>query len=72
MPNLDPWINIQSEDNKQITGQEGPKYNVFESYLLSFRAQNQNTIEKNSYAHPAFLETYQKIIEMIDWTLKRY
>jgi hypothetical protein len=44
----------------------------FENYLLSYRAQNQNTLDKNSHAHHAFLETYQKIIEMIDWTLKRY
>jgi hypothetical protein len=44
----------------------------FENYILSYRAQNQNTIDKNSHAHPAFLETYQKIIEMLDWFLERY
>ena len=44
----------------------------FENYLLSYRTQNQNTIERNSKQHPAFLETYQKIIEMLDWTLERY
>jgi hypothetical protein len=44
----------------------------FENYLLSYRAQNQNTIDRNSHAHPAFLETYQKIIKMLDWFLERY
>jgi hypothetical protein len=44
----------------------------FENYLLSYRAQNQHIIDKNLGAHPAFLETYQKIIEMLDWFLERY
>jgi hypothetical protein len=44
----------------------------FENYLLSYRAKSQNTINRNSHAHPTFLESYQKIIEMIDWTLERY
>ncbi len=44
----------------------------FENYLLSYRAQCQNTIDKNSHVHPTFLETYQKRIEMIDWILERY
>jgi hypothetical protein len=44
----------------------------FENYLLSYRTQNKNTIERNSKQHPTFLETHQKIIEMLDWTLERY
>ena len=44
----------------------------FEYYLLSYRAKCQNTIDRNSHAHPTFLELYQKRIEMIDWTLERY
>jgi hypothetical protein len=68
MPNLDPWIN-QSEID-QITGEEGKS--KFENYLLSYRAECQQTIERNSHQHPTFLERYQKIIEMIDWTLNRY
>ena len=44
----------------------------FENYLLSFKAQNQNIIDRNSSAHPAFLEIYQKRVEMLDWALKRY
>jgi hypothetical protein len=73
MPNLDPWINKQSENNNnQITGQEEPKYNAFEKYFLSYRSQCQNSIDRNSHAHPTFLETYQKRIEMIDWILEKY
>ena len=68
MPNLDPWIN-QSEID-QITGEEGKS--KFENYLLSYRDECQQTIERNSHQHPTFLERYQKIIEMIDWTLNRY
>jgi hypothetical protein len=68
MPNLDPWIN-QSEID-QITEEEGKS--KFENYLLSYRAECQQTIERNSHQHPTFLERYQKIIEMIDWTLNRY
>ena len=44
----------------------------FENYLLSYRAKSQNTIDRNSHAQPTFLESYQQIIEMIDWTLERY
>ena len=44
----------------------------FENYLLLYRAQCQNTIDRNSHAHPIFLQRYQKIIEIIDWTLERY
>ena len=68
MPNLDPWIN-QSEID-QITEEEGKS--KFENYLLSYRDECQQTIERNSHQHPTFLERYQKIIEMIDWTLNRY
>ena len=68
MSNLDPWIN-QSEID-QITGEEGKS--KFENYLLSYRDECQQTIERNSHQHPTFLERYQKIIEMIDWTLNRY
>ena len=43
-----------------------------DNYLLSYRAQNPNIKERNSGAHPTYLETYQKRIEMLDWTLQRY
>ena len=43
-----------------------------ETYLLSYRAQCQNTINRNLGANPTNLETYQKRIEMLDWTLQRY
>ncbi|HSF49628.1 MAG TPA: hypothetical protein VLA74_02610 [Nitrososphaeraceae archaeon] len=68
MPNLDPWIHQQSENN-QIKEQGNSK---FENYLLSYRIECQKIIERNSHQHPAFLERYQKIIELIDWTLERY
>jgi hypothetical protein len=41
-----------------------------ETYLLSYRAQCQNTINRNLGANPTYLETYQKRIEMLDWTCK--
>ncbi|HET9805622.1 MAG TPA: hypothetical protein VFP49_01805 [Nitrososphaeraceae archaeon] len=68
MPNLDPWINQQIENN-QIKEQGNSK---FENYLLSYRMECQKIIERNSHQYPAFLERYQKIIELIDWTLERY
>jgi hypothetical protein len=37
-----------------------------------YRAKNQNTIDRNSGAHPTYLEVYQKRIELLDWTLERY
>jgi hypothetical protein len=41
--------------------------NKFENYLLFVRTECQIAIEHNSNQHPAFLEHYQKVIEMIDW-----
>jgi hypothetical protein len=69
MPNLDPWMN--QYENDQITKHEEVN-SKFEKYLFSFRDECQKTIECNSHQHPTFLERYQKIIEMIDWTLERY
>ena len=64
MPNLDPWIN-QNEDmaTKTIT-------NKFENHLLSIKAEHQKMIHPNS--HPTYNERHEKIIELIDWTLKKY
>ncbi len=70
MPNLDPWIN--QYENDQITIGEEVENNKFENHLLSYRMECQKTIERNSHQHPTFLQRYQKIIEIINWTLKRY
>jgi hypothetical protein len=59
MPNLEPWMN-QNED-KTI--------NKFETHLLSIRDERQNMIHPNS--HPTYNEHQQKIIDMIDWALKK-
>ena len=59
MPILDPWIN-QNEATK----------NKFENNLLSIRDERQNMIRPN--CHPTYNECHEKIIEMIDWTLKKY
>jgi hypothetical protein len=40
--------------------------------LLSVKAECQRMIERNSHQHPTFLQRYQKIIEINDWTLERY
>ncbi len=75
MPNLDPWIN-QYENDQQITTittiAEKATNSKFENHLLSVKTECQKIIEFNYHQHPTFLERYQKIIEMIDWTLERY
>ena len=64
MPNLDLWIN-QNSNNKDTT-----TISNFENCLLSIRGQYQK-IRLNS-DHPISNERYEKIIEMIDHTLKKY
>jgi hypothetical protein len=64
MPNLDLWIN-QNSDNEDTT-----TISNFENYLLSIRDQYQK-IRLNS-DHLISNERYEKIIEMIDHTLKKY
>jgi hypothetical protein len=71
MPNLDPWIKQYESEQPTVTEEEVGN-SKFENYLLSYRDECQKTIERNSHQHPTFLERYQKIIEMIDWTLERY
>jgi hypothetical protein len=58
MPNMDPWINQNEATNK------------FENDLLSIRDDRQKMIRPN--CHPTYNERHQKIIELIDWTLKKY
>ena len=58
MPNLYPWINQNEATNK------------FENHLLSIRDERQKMIRPN--CHPTYNERHQKIIELIDWTLKKY
>ena len=73
MPNLDPGINqYENEHHRTITEQAEENIRKFKKHLLSYRDECQKTIEHNSHQHPTFLERYQKIIEMIDWTLTRY
>ena len=38
--------------------------------MLSIKAERQKMIHPNS--HPTYNERYQKIIELIDWTLKKF
>ena len=64
MPNLDLWIN-QNSNNEDTT-----TISNFENCLLSIRDQYQK-IRLNS-DHPISNERYEKIIEMIDHTLKKY
>ena len=67
MPNLDPWVNQNSnyEDTATKT-----IINNFENHLLSIRAERQEMIHPKS--HPTYNEHQQKIIELIDWTLEKY
>ena len=63
MPNLDPWMNQQMEE-------ESPKLSKFENDLLSISDERQNMI--CPHCHPTYNERHQKIIELIDWTLEKY
>jgi hypothetical protein len=63
MPNLDQWMNQESEE-------ESLKPSKFENQLLSIRDERQRMIYPKS--HPTYNERHQKIIEMIDWTLEKY
>ncbi len=64
MPNLDLWIN-QNSNNEDTT-----TISNFESCLRSIRDQYQK-IGLNS-DHPISNERYEKIIEMIDSTMDKY
>ena len=64
MPNLDLWIN-QNSNNEDTT-----TISNFENCLRSIRDQYQK-IGLNS-DHPISNERYEKIIEMIDHTLEKY
>src|ERR671911_119774 len=64
MPNLDLWIN-QNSNNKDTT-----TISNFENCLLSLRDQYQKI--RLDLDHPISKERYEKIIEIIDHTLKKY
>ena len=64
MPNLDPWIN-QNSNNEDTT-----TISNFENCLLSIRDQYQKI--RLNLDHPISNERYGKIIEIIDYTLKKY
>ncbi|MGH9981649.1 MAG: hypothetical protein ACRD6U_08870 [Nitrososphaeraceae archaeon] len=65
MPNLDSWINLQSDINKESTTPS-----QVENHLLSIRDEHQNRI--GAKHHPTYNEPHQKNIELIDWTLEKY
>src|ERR687892_645366 len=64
MPNLDLWIN-QNSNNEDTT-----TISNFENCLLSIRDQYQKI--RLNLDHPISNERYEKIIEIIDYTLKKY
>jgi hypothetical protein len=55
MPNLDPWMNQQSE--------ESPKSSKFENHLLSIKVERQKMIRTN--CPPTYNERHEKIIQLI-------
>ena len=67
MPNLDPWVNQNNNDYKNMTTKT---INNFENHLLSIRSERQEMIHPSS--HPTYNERQQKIIEMINWVLEKY
>jgi len=64
VPNLDLWIN-QNSNNEDTT-----TISNFENCLRSIRDQYQKI--RLNLDHPISNERYEKIIEMIDHTLKKY
>ena len=66
MPNLDVWINQQNNNNEDTT----TTISNFENCLLSIRDQYQKIRLYSD--HTISNERYEKIIEMIDWTLEKY
>jgi hypothetical protein len=67
MPNLDPWVNQNS--NYEDTATE-TIISKFENHLLSIIDERQEMIRPN--CHPTYNERHQKIIEMIDLTMDKY
>ena len=65
MPNLDLWIN-QNSNNEDTT----TTISYFENCLLSIRDQYQKI--RLNLDHLISNERYEKIIEMIDYTLEKY
>src|SRR5918994_1079852 len=65
MPNLDLWIN-QNSNNEDTTN----TISNFENCLLSIRDQYQKI--RLNLDHTISNERYEKIIEIIDYTLKKY
>ena len=63
MPNLDPSMNQQSEE-------ESLKPIKFQNHLLFIRDERQEMIRPN--CHPTYNQRHEKIIEWIDWTLLKY
>jgi hypothetical protein len=64
MPNLDPWI------KQDIINEDATTISNFENCLRSIRDQYQKI--RLNLDHPISKERYEKIIEMIDYTLKKY
>ena len=71
LPNLDPWINQQNSNRREEhIVVKNTITNKFEHHLLAIRDERQRMIYPN--CHPTYNERHQKIIEMIDWSLKKY
>lgn len=72
MPNLDPWLNQNENDQQQgrITNTAIAEENKLVNHLLSARVQNRKQIKPN--CHPTYNEDHEKRIEIIDWVLKKY
>jgi hypothetical protein len=67
MPNLDPWINHEQNNNNY---EEFTRSSKFENHLLSIRDERQEMSRTNCL--PTYNKRDENIIEMIDWTLEKY
>ena len=59
MPNLDPWINSNSNKNEEHM-MTTKTINKFENHLLSIKAEHKKRIRPN--LHPTYNERHEKII----------
>jgi hypothetical protein len=70
MPNLDPWIKQNNNNDYEDITTKTIRTNKFVNHLLSIRAERQEMVHPKS--HPTYNERQQNIIDMIDWTLEKY
>jgi hypothetical protein len=70
MPNLDPWIKQNNNNDYEDITTKTIRTNKFENHLLSIKTERQEMIHPKS--HSTYNERQQNSIDMIDRTLEKY